>query len=50
MDICLYIIEADAAVEKSMINDTVMFDTIIAVISSKKSIMYLCKIEYGANL
>lgn len=41
MDICSYIIEAVADVGKSMINDTAMFDTIIAVISSKKSTMYL---------
>lgn len=41
MDICSYIIEAVADVGKSMINDAAMFDTIIAVISSKKSIMYL---------
>ncbi len=41
MDICLYIIEADADVEKSMINDPAMFDTIIAVISSKK-VLCIC--------
>lgn len=50
MDICLHIIETRANVEKSMINYTAMFDTIIAVISSKKSIMHLCKIECSAYL
>ncbi len=48
MDICSYIIKADTYVGKSIINDTVIFDTIIAVIYSKNSIMYLCKIENSA--
>lgn len=50
LDICLYMIEADADVEEAMINDTSMLGTIIAIISSKKVLCIRCKIKYSANL